>query len=132
MRRQFFLEVEQPSFGAALEKPRMSQMGAQAPSGRELGLNPVEPTTRMFFLARTAEDLLRAGEQHCIAAYLGIEGAHALDGDITRVEHFARRGVRYLGFLHFTRNEAGCPAYGDSFITPIRYCAAPMFHSTPK
>jgi membrane dipeptidase len=45
-------------------------------------------------------------------ALLGIEGAHALEGDLDRVEYFARRGVRYLGLLHFSANEAGYPAYG--------------------
>ena len=29
-----------------------------------------------------------------------------------RSTHFARRGVRYLGLLHFSANEAGFPAYG--------------------
>jgi membrane dipeptidase len=47
-----------------------------------------------------------------IAALLGIEGAHALEGDAARIEAFARRGVRYLGLLHFSANEAGFPAYG--------------------
>jgi membrane dipeptidase len=47
-----------------------------------------------------------------IAALLGIEGAHALEGDASRIEAFAKRGVRYLGILHFSANEAGYPAYG--------------------
>jgi membrane dipeptidase len=55
------------------------------------------------------EDAARRGVR---AALLGIEGAHALEGDLERVAHFARRGVRYLGVVHFSRNEAGCPAYG--------------------
>jgi membrane dipeptidase len=47
-----------------------------------------------------------------MSALLGIEGAHALEGDLANVEAFARRGVRYLGILHFSANEAGAPAYG--------------------
>jgi membrane dipeptidase len=46
------------------------------------------------------------------AAFLGIEGAHALEGDLGNLDRFAHRGVRYLGFLHFSANEAGYPAYG--------------------
>src|SRR5262249_44720135 len=65
-----------------------------------------------LFLAKSANDLQRAAREKKIAAYLGIEGAHALDGDIDRVGHFAKRGVRYLGLLHFSRNEVGRPAYG--------------------
>ncbi len=47
-----------------------------------------------------------------LGALLGIEGAHALEGDLDKVDEFARRGVRYLGFLHFSANDAGYPAYG--------------------
>jgi membrane dipeptidase len=50
-----------------------------------------------------------AGE---MAALLGIEGAHALEGNLENVAAFARRGVRYIGLLHFSANEAGFPAYG--------------------
>lgn len=62
--------------------------------------------------ARTAADIERARADGAIGALLGIEGAHALEGDLDRVDHFAHRGVRYLGLLHFSSNEAGYPAYG--------------------
>jgi membrane dipeptidase len=61
---------------------------------------------------RTAEDVEAVRRDGVTGALLGIEGAHALDGDLDRVEHFAQRGVRYLGLLHFSANEAGHPAYG--------------------
>jgi membrane dipeptidase len=61
---------------------------------------------------RTAEDVERAQRDRATGALLGIEGAHALEGDLDRIDHFARRGVRYLGLLHFSANEAGFPAYG--------------------
>jgi membrane dipeptidase len=60
----------------------------------------------------SADDIERAQREGTTGALLGIEGAHALDGDLDRVDHFARRGVRYLGLLHFSANEAGYPAYG--------------------
>ncbi len=47
-----------------------------------------------------------------LAGLAGIEGAHALEGDLDRVAHFARRKVVYLGLLHFSANEAGAPAFG--------------------
>jgi membrane dipeptidase len=60
----------------------------------------------------SADDVDRAQREGATGALLGIEGAHALDGDLDRVDHFARRGVRYLGLLHFSANQAGFPAYG--------------------
>lgn len=63
-------------------------------------------------LVRTAEDLLAARRVDKRAVLLSIEGAHALEGDLANAEAFARRGVRSLGLLHFSANEAGAPAYG--------------------
>jgi membrane dipeptidase len=63
-------------------------------------------------LVRTAAEIEACRRKGALAALLGIEGAHALDGDVSQVETFARRGVRYIGLLHFSANEAGYPAYG--------------------
>jgi membrane dipeptidase len=63
-------------------------------------------------LVRTAGEVEGCRRDGRIGALLGIEGAHALEGDLGKVESFARRGVRYLGLLHFSPNEAGWPAYG--------------------
>lgn len=62
--------------------------------------------------ARTAEDIEQAAAHGAVAALLGIEGAHALEGELETLERFARRGVRYLGLCHFSANEACFPAYG--------------------
>ena len=56
--------------------------------------------------------MVQANARGAVAALLGIEGAHALEGDLSRIEHFARRGVRYLGLSHFSANQAAFPAYG--------------------
>ncbi len=74
-------------------------------------------------LARTASELEACVRDDAIGALLGIEGAHALEGDLDNIDAFARRGVRYLGLLHFSANEAGYPAYGrgrndDEGLTP--------------
>jgi membrane dipeptidase len=63
-------------------------------------------------LVRTAAEIEAAKGDGALGALLGIEGAHALEGDLANVDAFARRGVRYLGLLHFSANEAGFPAYG--------------------
>lgn len=62
--------------------------------------------------ARTAAEVDACRRGGRTAALLGIEGAHALEGDLDNVDAFARRGVRYLGLLHFSANAAGYPAYG--------------------
>ena len=63
-------------------------------------------------LVRKAAEIASSNASGEIGALLGIEGAHALEGDLDNVAVFARRGVRYLGLLHFSANEAGFPAYG--------------------
>jgi membrane dipeptidase len=63
-------------------------------------------------VVRTAEEIETCKQRGVIGALLGIEGAHALEGNLDRLAAFARRGVRYLGLLHFSANEAGYPAYG--------------------
>jgi membrane dipeptidase len=62
--------------------------------------------------ALTAEEIEAAGARGAVAALLGVEGAHALEGEIEQLERFARRGVRYLGLAHFSANAACFPAYG--------------------
>ena len=61
---------------------------------------------------RTAAEIEAARAAGKISALLGIEGGHALEGSLDMLDHFARRGVRYLGFCHFSRNELCFPAYG--------------------
>ncbi len=60
----------------------------------------------------SAADIEAAKSRGAIGALLGIEGAHALEGEAERLDHFARRGVRYLGLCHFSANQACFPAYG--------------------
>ena len=77
-------------------------------------------------LVRTQEEIDACNASGAQAALLGIEGAHALEGSLERLEGFARRGVRYLGLLHFSDNEVGYPAYGrcqrdHDGLTPFGY-----------
>lgn len=63
-------------------------------------------------LVKRAAELDACKDANVLGALLGIEGAHALEGNLDNVAAFARRGVRYIGLLHFSANEAGRPAYG--------------------
>lgn len=62
--------------------------------------------------ALSADAIEAANAAGAIGALLGIEGAHALEGDADNVGHFARRGVRYIGLSHFSANKACYPAKG--------------------
>lgn len=66
----------------------------------------------VFARCRTVDEIAAARAGGRVAALAGIEGAHALEGRIENVEAFARRGVRYVGLLHFTANDVGCPQKG--------------------
>ncbi len=120
------------AFGGHVDVPRMREggMGAQffglvslpvmgkaRGNGRAIDeqIDELEETlarTRELRLVKTKADIEAAEREGVVSALLGIEGAHALEGDLGRLDAFARRGVRYLGLLHFSANEAGYPAYG--------------------
>ncbi len=61
---------------------------------------------------RTGAEVRAAKAAGKIAALGGIEGGQALEGDLETIEAFSRRGVRYLGLLHFSKNAIGRPAKG--------------------
>ena len=61
---------------------------------------------------RTGADVRAAKAAGKISALGGIEGGQALEGAIEPIEAFSRRGVRYLGLLHFSKNAIGRPAKG--------------------
>jgi membrane dipeptidase len=61
---------------------------------------------------RTGAEVRAAKAAGQIAALGGIEGGQALEGELEPIAAFARRGVRYLGLLHFSANALGRPAKG--------------------
>ncbi len=74
-------------------------------------------------LVRNPSEIEACKRDGTLGALLGIEGAHALEGELEQLDAFAKRGVRYLGLLHFSANEAGTPAFGrgrdeDAGLTP--------------
>jgi membrane dipeptidase len=62
--------------------------------------------------ALTGDDVRAAKQRGQIAALGGIEGGQALEGRLDGIDGFARRGVRYVGLLHFSANALGSPAMG--------------------
>ena len=61
---------------------------------------------------RTGAEVRAAKAAGQIAALGGIEGGQALEGQLEPIATFSRRGVRYLGLLHFSANAIGRPAKG--------------------
>ncbi|MCS7080836.1 MAG: dipeptidase [Chloracidobacterium sp.] len=58
------------------------------------------------FLAR------RASDPKLVGAFLGVEGAHALDGDLANLDRLYEAGVRMMAPTHFFDNEIGGSAHG--------------------
>jgi membrane dipeptidase len=58
-----------------------------------------------MMMAFTADDIVRAHEQHKFAALMGIEGGHAIENDIRLLREFYRLGVRYMTLTWSNTNE---------------------------
>lgn len=58
-------------------------------------------------IARTSADLATNLQAGRLSAVLGIEGAHALVGEVANVERFHARGVRFMSLTHLMGNEVG-------------------------
>jgi len=54
----------------------------------------------------------RATNPACTAGFLGIEGAHALEGDLNNIDLFYDRGIRMMSPSHFFDNDIGGSAHG--------------------
>ena len=63
-------------------------------------------------LVRSAADFALARQQGQVAAFLGLEGAHTLGGNLELLSRYYKWGVRYLTLTHFSANQAGFPAKG--------------------
>jgi membrane dipeptidase len=68
---------------------------------------------------RALEENLARGR---LSAVLGIEGAHALEGQVERVAELHQRGVRFMGLTHLSNTEAGgssFPMMGNRPLSPL-------------
>ncbi len=85
---------------------------ARIVSGTVSNLLNLAHRTGRVRLVRRAADFLEARESGQVAAFLGIEGAHALCGRLDLLDLYHRWGIRYLTLAHFSANEAAVPAWG--------------------
>ncbi len=70
-----------------------------------------------FTVIRTSSDLSayldrRIKEPQITAGFLGIEGAHALDGNLDNIDRLFDAGVRMMAPTHFFDNDIGGSAHG--------------------
>jgi microsomal dipeptidase-like Zn-dependent dipeptidase len=68
-------------------------------------------------LVRNGDDLdsllaARTRDSAVVGALFGVEGAHALEGDLAALDSFHAAGVRLLGLAHFFDNEFSGSAHG--------------------
>jgi membrane dipeptidase len=59
-------------------------------------------------------DARRQEDPGVVGALLAIEGSHALDGRLDRLDHLYQDGFRMIGLQHFLDNDAGGSAHGLS------------------
>ena len=59
-----------------------------------------------------AADIRAASQAGARAGLLGLEGVHALEGDLDNLDRLAARGLRLCGISHFSKNPAAHPAIG--------------------
>jgi membrane dipeptidase len=65
-----------------------------------------------FVFATSADDIVRAHDQHKIAALEGIEGGHAIEDSLRLLRDYYALGVRYMTLTHFNTNN-WADAQGD-------------------
>ena len=76
-----------------------------------------ERSVGKFTLIRTSSELSayldrRLKEPQITAGFLGIEGAHALDGNLDNIDRLYAAGVRMMAPTHFFDNDIGGSAHG--------------------
>ncbi|WP_434344865.1 dipeptidase [Myxococcus virescens] len=65
------------------------------------------------------EDNLAHGR---LSAVLGVEGGHAIEGQVARLSELHQRGVRFMGLTHLSNNDLGgssFPMMGNRGLTPL-------------
>jgi len=60
-----------------------------------------------MMMAFSTQDILAAHRQHKLAALMGVEGGHAIQGDIRILRDYYRLGVRYMTLTWSNTNELG-------------------------
>ena len=89
---QFFSVWVEPEFYGLGGEQAVARADAQVEAIRALA----ERHPDIWTFATTAADIRRAHVEGKLAALLGLEGGYAIDEKLERVEHYFKRGVRYM------------------------------------
>lgn len=78
-----------------------------------------ERSNGRFVLIQTGDDLTayverRNQDKQVVAGFLGLEGAHALEGELQNVDELYAAGFRMLGLVHHFDNEVGGSSTGET------------------
>jgi membrane dipeptidase len=93
---------------ALYQAERLEGFVARAPA-RVVWVRNVQDLRRAMHLRRQPAE----GEPP-VAVLLGLEGAHALEGDVSNVDVLFEAGYRMVGLHHFFDNELGGSLHGES------------------
>ncbi|HSF16568.1 MAG TPA: membrane dipeptidase [Vicinamibacteria bacterium] len=69
--------------------------------------------------ASDAESIRRNVAERRLSYFHGIEGAHALEGDLSRLVPLAKLGVVFIGLVHLTDNAYGGSSSGSEGLTAL-------------
>jgi membrane dipeptidase len=71
-------------------------------------------------IATSPDEIRRNHREGVLSVFHGIEGAHALEGDLSRVHRLASDGVVFIGLVHLWRNDFGAGSFGpDGGLTDL-------------
>src|SRR5580704_12603934 len=73
-----------------------------------------------MMMAFSTQDILTAHREHKFAALLGVEGGHAIEGDIRILRDYYRLGVRYMTLTWSNTNDIG-DSSGDTTDPKIQH-----------
>ena len=73
-----------------------------------------------MMMAFSTDDILTAHREHKLAALLGVEGGHAIEGDIRILRDYYRLGVRYMTLTWSNTNDIG-DSSGDISDTSVQH-----------
>lgn len=90
----------------ALYQARRLHEAANRSNGKLVILRTKDDVTKFLQRRQTEKDL--------VAGFLGIEGAHALSGDVNNFDKLFDAGFRMIGMAHFFDNEMAGSAHGAS------------------
>src|SRR5262245_16649474 len=88
----------------ALYQARRLHEASAASNGKLLILRTGQDVTNFFERRRTDTEI--------VGGFLGLEGAHALEGDLNNLDRLYDAGFRMIGLAHFFDNEMAGSAHG--------------------